>query len=145
MTEREQKLIDAYIPSPRDTTLGDFEYYVEDLSGRIQRVEITDILPLLNDSDETIYLVVQSTTRKRVKGWGEYGGFTKGYNVTFVDKSSEVKKTLVGQIHESKTQQTAMRRMQESQTACTFQDQSRQRRDFYGNAYMQLPVLWALS
>lgn len=79
MTEREQKLIDAYIPSPRDTTLGDFEYYVEDLSGRVQRVEITDILPLLNDSDETIYLVVQSTTRKRVKGWGEYGGFTKGY------------------------------------------------------------------
>lgn len=77
MTDREKELVAAYIPSPRDTTLGDFEYYVEDLSGRIQRVEITDILSPLDD--ETIYLVVQSNTRKRVKGWQKYDGFTMGY------------------------------------------------------------------
>lgn len=79
MTDREKELIAAYIPSPRDTTLGDFEYYVKDLSGHVQRVEITNILPLLDDNDETIYLVVQSATRKRVKGWQKYGGFTMGY------------------------------------------------------------------
>lgn len=85
MTDREKELVAAYIPSPRDTTLprhedttiNDFEYYVEDLSGRIQRVEITNILPALDD--ETIYLVVQSDTRKRVKGWQKYDGFTMGY------------------------------------------------------------------
>lgn len=79
MTEREKELIATYIPSQRDKSLGDFEYYVEDLSGRIQRVEITNILPSLDDDNETVYLVVQSTTRKRVKGWQKYDGFTKSY------------------------------------------------------------------
>ena len=53
MTEREKELIEAYIPSPRDTALGDFQYYAQDLSGRIQKVEITDICPRANG--ETVY------------------------------------------------------------------------------------------
>lgn len=73
MTEREKELIEAYIPSPRDTALGDFQYYAQDLSGRIQKVEITDICPRANE--ETVYRVVQADTRKRVKGWREYDGF----------------------------------------------------------------------
>lgn len=73
MTEREKELIEAYIPSPRDTALGDFQYYAQDLSGRIQKVEITDICPRANG--ETVYRVVQADTRKRVKGWRDYDGF----------------------------------------------------------------------
>ena len=73
MTEREKELVEAYIPSPRDTALGDFQYYAKDSSGRIQKVEITDILP--RAEGETVYLVVQADTRKRVKGWREYDSF----------------------------------------------------------------------
>lgn len=77
MTERQKQLIEAYIPSPRDESLGIFECFVEDSNGKIQRVEITDIMPS-NDYD-TIYLVVQVNTRKRVKGWLKYDGFSMGY------------------------------------------------------------------
>ena len=77
MTDMQKQLFDSYIPTPRDKSLGDFEYFVEDMNGRIQRVEITDILPR-TDAD-TIYLVVQANTRKRVKGWQQYDGFTMGY------------------------------------------------------------------
>lgn len=73
MTEREKQLIEAYIPSPRDTALDDFQYYAEDMAGRIQKVEITDILPLADGN--AVYLVVQADTRKRVKGWRDYDGF----------------------------------------------------------------------
>ena len=74
MTDREKQLIEAYIPSPRDTTLGDFEYYAQDTSGRIQKVEITDILPTANG--ETLYGVVQANSRRRVKGWRDYDAFS---------------------------------------------------------------------
>lgn len=77
LTDREKQLIEAYIPSPRDTSLTEFEYYVEDMSGTIQRVEITDILPRIDK--DTIYLVVQTNTRRRVKGCQEYDGFTMSY------------------------------------------------------------------
>lgn len=73
MTEREKELIEAYIPSPRDTTLGDFEYYAQDQNGRIQRVEITDILPTADGG--TLYRVVQTNSRHRVKGWRDYDGY----------------------------------------------------------------------
>lgn len=77
MTEREQRLIEEYIPNPRDETLGAFEYYVEDLSGRVQKVEIVEIMPRMDR--ETIYRVVQTKTRKYVKGFFEYDGFTMSY------------------------------------------------------------------
>ena len=87
MTEREKELIEAYIPSPRDTTLGDFQYYAQDLSGRIQKVEITDICPRANG--ETVYRVVQADTRKRVKGWRDYDGFAMSdlYDNIQIDES----------------------------------------------------------
>lgn len=67
MTDREKRLIEEYIPSPRDQELGLFQYYVQDLSDRVQKVEITNICPWLDA--ETTYNVVQVDTRKRVKGW----------------------------------------------------------------------------
>lgn len=73
MTDREKELIEAYIPSPRDNTLDSFQYYAQDSSGRIQKVEITDILP--RAEGETVYRVVQADTRKRVKGWREYDSY----------------------------------------------------------------------
>lgn len=35
MTDREKLMIEAYIPSPRDESLEDFEYYVKADNGRI--------------------------------------------------------------------------------------------------------------
>ena len=72
MTEREKRLIEAYIPSPKDTTLRDFEYYVKDSSDRVQKVEITDMLPF---GETTLYRVVQADTRKQVKNFRKYGAF----------------------------------------------------------------------
>ena len=77
MTDREKELIAAYIPSPRDESLESFEYYVKDMNDRIQKVEITDICLLANG--ETVYLVVQAKTRKKIKGWHRYDGFTMGF------------------------------------------------------------------
>lgn len=73
MTEREKQLIEAYIPSPRDPELGLMQYYVQDSSNRVQKVEITDILPSIDA--ETTYRVVQADTRKRVKGWKKHDAF----------------------------------------------------------------------
>lgn len=75
MTEREKQLIEAYIPSPKDTSLGVFEYYAQDSSGRVQRVEIVEILPY---RETTYYSIVQVKTRKRIRGWREYEAFAMG-------------------------------------------------------------------
>ena len=75
MTEREKQLIEAYIPSPKDTSLGVFEYYAQDSSGRVQKVEIVDILPY---RETTYYGIVQVNTRKHIKGWREYEAFAMG-------------------------------------------------------------------
>lgn len=72
MTEREKQCIEVYIPSPRDPSLGDFEYFAKDVNDRIQRVEVTDIFP---HGEENYYGVVQTNTRKRVKSWRDYGTF----------------------------------------------------------------------
>jgi len=37
MTDKERRMIETYIPSPKDETLEDEEYYVMDAWGRIQR------------------------------------------------------------------------------------------------------------
>ena len=72
LTKRQEEMINAYIPSPKDSELGPMEYYVKDSAERIQRVEIRDILPY---KEETCYIVVQSNTRKQIKGWLDYGAF----------------------------------------------------------------------
>lgn len=73
MTDRERQLIEAYLPHPRDPELGIREYYALDQAGRVQRVEMTDILSHLDGEDELI--VVQADTRRKVSGWMEFGGF----------------------------------------------------------------------
>lgn len=72
MTDREKQLIEAYIPSPKDTTLKDFEYYVKDSNYRVQKVEITDMLPF---GETMLYRVVQVDTRKQVKNFRKYDAF----------------------------------------------------------------------
>lgn len=72
MTDREKQLIEAYIPSPRDTALKDFEYYVKDSNDRVQKVEITDMLPF---GETMLYRVVQVDTRKQIKNFRKYDTF----------------------------------------------------------------------
>lgn len=70
MTEREAKMIAAYIPTPRDPDLPEDEYYILDNYGKCQRVYISDINP---DRYETKYGVRYSGSgRKFTNGW-EYG------------------------------------------------------------------------
>lgn len=73
MTEREKQMIETYLPHPRDPELEKCEYYVLDQAGRVQRVEMTDILSHFDGEDELV--VVQAGTRKKVTGWMEFGGF----------------------------------------------------------------------
>lgn len=73
MTDREKQLIEAYIPSPKDTTLKDFEYYVKDSNDRVQKVEITDMLPF---GETMLYRVVQVDTRKQIKNFRKYDAFS---------------------------------------------------------------------
>lgn len=72
MTDREKQLIEAYIPSPKDTALKDFEYYVKDSNDRVQKVEITDMLPF---GETMLYRVVQVDTRKQIKNFRKYDAF----------------------------------------------------------------------
>ncbi len=43
MTERERKMIEAYLQHPRDPELGEGEYYVLDSANRVRKVYVTDI------------------------------------------------------------------------------------------------------
>lgn len=45
MTDREREMIEFYIPSPRDETLGKDEYYVKDTADRIRKVYLRDFFP----------------------------------------------------------------------------------------------------
>ena len=73
MTDRERELIAAYIPTPRDESLDDFEYYVKDRGGRIYKVYIADIYPHLTD-DETHYSVF-TDDGKRITDTTDDGNF----------------------------------------------------------------------
>ena len=65
-------MVESYIPSPKDDTLGDFEYYVKK-NENVYRVEIVGILPF---DDETRYTVVTSSKRKPVRSWRKHGEFS---------------------------------------------------------------------
>ena len=73
MTEREKELIAAYIPSPRDETLGDFDYFVKDCAGRIYKVHIAGIYPHL--PDEETYYSVYTDGGKRITDFTDDGNF----------------------------------------------------------------------
>lgn len=73
MTDREKYMIEYYIPSPRDETLDDNEYYIKaEYSGRVHKVYISDICPdILHD--RTLYGVRYSATGKRFYKDENYG------------------------------------------------------------------------
>ena len=54
MTDRERKMIEGYLPSPRDPDLGPFEYYVLDNRDRPVRVTVSHIG---YDRDQAIFQV----------------------------------------------------------------------------------------
>lgn len=72
MTDRERKMIEAYIPSPKDETLSFGEYYILDDHDRVQKVYIQDIMPGMID-ESTKYGVKFCSTGKRYNGWKGYG------------------------------------------------------------------------
>lgn len=76
MTERQQQLIAAYLPNPRDPELEDDEYYVLDTAGRVRKVYVRDILP---HEDYTTYGCYEVSTGKRIDaGYGSgWIGFRK--------------------------------------------------------------------
>lgn len=71
MTERERRMIEGYLPSPPDESLGDFEYYVKS-NERVYKVEIANIFPF---DEATLYGVVTVNKRVPVRGWRELGAF----------------------------------------------------------------------
>lgn len=74
MTERTKQLIEAYIPSPRDPELDDFEYFVEDVFGRIQKGYIRDIIPDM-ESEGLLYLLYNG--RGKITGFRKHNSFAK--------------------------------------------------------------------
>lgn len=74
MTERQRKLIAAYLPHPRDPELDPFDYYVKDMADRIQKVHIVNIIP--GPEDETLYCVYTDKGRQ-IWSWHDpqFGGF----------------------------------------------------------------------
>ena len=77
MTEYQRRQIAAYLPSPRDKTLNDFEYYVLDTADRVRKAYVREILP---HDEETTYGCYEVSTNRRIDaGWGnEFIGFRFG-------------------------------------------------------------------
>lgn len=77
MTDREKMMIEAYIPSPPDETLGFEEFYVRDTADRVRRVHVVSILP---HDDRLTYGVVEVGTGRRIDaGWSsDFIGFERG-------------------------------------------------------------------
>lgn len=76
MTDREQRMIEAYIPSPRDESLDFDEYYVKDNAGRVHRVHFREIYPHKEDTFYSVY----TDGGKHIKCWlDELGGFPMAY------------------------------------------------------------------
>lgn len=69
-----EEKIASWLPSPRDPSLPECEYYCEDQYGKIQRGWITDIVPAANDV--TYYRLVN----KRGQIHSSYGtGYCEGW------------------------------------------------------------------
>ena len=78
MTDRQQQLIEGYLPHPRDPELEWDQYYVLDTSDRVRKVEIREILPHDPYIEYGVYEV--STGRRVDPGWGsEWRGFRMGH------------------------------------------------------------------
>lgn len=77
MTDREKMMIEAYIPSPPDETLGFDEFYVRDKAGRVRRVMVVEILPHKNTMT---YGVIESGSYRRIDAGNgsDFVGFTRG-------------------------------------------------------------------
>lgn len=78
MAEMQKKQIEAYIPHPRDTTLGEGEYYWADSADRVQRVRVREIMPGCIGESETYGCVYVSTGRRVRDYMGLYGNVHKG-------------------------------------------------------------------
>ena len=76
LTEYQQRLINGYIPSPRDETLDPMEYYYipDNGSEKCFKVYITDIY---STKDGTLYGCRYSSNGNRVHNWLPYDGIPK--------------------------------------------------------------------
>ena len=77
MTERQQRMIEGYLPNPRDPELDAFEYYILDDNNRVQKVYISDIMPGESLYGETTYGVRYSATGNRFQGFPGWGKVRK--------------------------------------------------------------------
>jgi len=70
MTDRERKMIEAYLPHDPDPTLEHlFGYYVKDTSGRVHKCIVTDLLPGDMRTGEMEFAVVEESTGRRINPW----------------------------------------------------------------------------
>lgn len=78
MTDRQKRMIETYLPHPRDKDLGDGEYYVRDTAGRVRRAWPANIWL---HRDEVTYDMYECSSKRRIEsGWYDpFRGFTKGY------------------------------------------------------------------
>lgn len=74
MTERQQKMIEAYLPHPRDDSLDAYEYYYKRDDDKVVKVYISDIFPHEN---ETHYGCRYSSNGQRVHTCYEWDGIPK--------------------------------------------------------------------
>ena len=74
MTERQQKMIEAYLPHPRDDSLDLGEYYYKRDDGKVFKVYISDIFP---HKESTHYGCRYSSNGQRVHTCYEWDGIPK--------------------------------------------------------------------
>ena len=77
MTDRERELIAAYIPSPRDEELGEYDYYVKVYCGnktKILRGHITEIFPYFVENENRYRICTDSG--KTINNWKQDGTFS---------------------------------------------------------------------
>lgn len=78
MTEMQKKQIEAYIPHPRDTTLGPGEYYWMDAADRVQRVRVRHIMLGWIGEPQKYGCVYVYTGKDVLDCTGRYGQVHKG-------------------------------------------------------------------
>lgn len=105
MTDHERQMIAAYLPTPRDPDLKEFEYYVMDNFEHIQRVYICDINP---GKECTVYGVRYSST-----GYKFRGGIGGGYGTTYMSELYDNKPDCRKQTHMCYNNWEYLRRLQE--------------------------------
>lgn len=77
MTDRERRMIEGYIPNPRDPELDTFEYYMLDSADRVIKVRVTGIA---SHDERSIYHVVRENGQGVYNASGMVGfGFYEGW------------------------------------------------------------------